>query len=258
MDLDLRDLQKQIDTKEEREIVLRVGDVHYPYHDKRAVNLAFKFAQFLQPKVIILDEWIDFYALSKYNKDPSRKNDLQKDIDGTCVLLTWLRNMCPNTIMIMVESNHDKRLRTYLRTRAEELDNLRCLQFPELLRLNELNIEYRKSFIYKSFLWKHGSIIRKHSGMTAKGELEKEGMSGCSGHSHRLSLFFKTLRGGKFVWVESGCLCDTEDVEYIDGTADWLQGMSLVSFKKDSEHYYPAVVPIIDYEILWGKRTFTA
>ena len=244
--------------KEEREIILRLGDVHYPYHDKRAIGVALKFAEFLQPKIIILDEWLDVYSLSKYNKDPQRKQDLQDDIDGAVVLLRWVRQVCPNSRLIMLKSNHDKRLQTYLRTRAEELDNLRCLQFSELLELFSMGIEYMDSFIFRNFLWKHGSVVRKDSGMTARAELLKEGMSGCSGHSHRLALFFKTLRGGKFCWIESGCLCDTKEVEYIDGTADWMQGVSVVSFAKDSNHYYPAVCPIIDYTLLWGKRRFSA
>ena len=96
-------------------------------------------------------------------------------------------------------------------------------------------------------MFKHGDIIRKWSSYTARGEQEKEGMSGASGHSHRLGQFYHTVRGGKYTWMECGMLCST-DQEYLEGRiADWQLGIGLVIFW--GTHYRAIPIPIIDYRI---------
>jgi len=243
--------------KEEREIVVRLGDFHIPFHDYRAIKVALKFVEFLNPAYIVLDEIIDFYSVSKYNKDPKRKLDLQDDIDESIEILKEVRAAVPKAQIVMLKSNHDERLKKYLCSKAEELSSLDCLQLENLLTLDKLRIEYEDVFEYRNVLWKHGSVVRQDSCYTAKAEFHREGMSGVSGHTHRLGIYFKTLRGGNYVWIEGGCLCTTKNVEYIDGTANWQLGLAVVAFKKGSSRFYPSVVPILDYKILWGKRTFT-
>lgn len=134
----------------------------------------------------------------------------------------------------------------------DKYSDLNALKLEKLLELKEFGIEYMNDYSYEGFLFKHGDIIRKDSGMTARTELAKEGVSGCSGHTHRLGVHYKTLRGGHYVWIESGCLCKLNP-EYIEGTADWQQGISMVSFKPNSDHFIAQVYPIINYEILYGN-----
>jgi len=240
---------------EERETVLSLNDFHIPYHDEQAVKTAYAFAKFIKPHRLILHEILDWYSLSRFSKDPNRKLNLQKDLDKAYSVLKQLRDMLPATKMIMIESNHDKRLQKYLDSHAEELYNLNVLKIESLLRLKELNISYMEDFTFRNVLFKHGSIVRKYSGYTARGELEREGLSGCSGHTHRLAAHFSTLRGGKYVWLETGCLCDLHP-EYVDGTANWQQGVGGFMFRKNSKHFYPFIAPIIDGEIFWGNKTF--
>jgi len=92
--------------KEDRDIVLRMGDFHVPFHDTKAVDVAIKFAECLEPKVVVLDELIDMYSVSKYSKDPQRKNELQRDLNTTKKLLGRIRNAVPKADLIMVRSNH--------------------------------------------------------------------------------------------------------------------------------------------------------
>lgn len=240
--------------EEKREIILSMTDFHVPYNDEKCNEVSFKFAKLINPKIIIIHEVIDFYSLSRFDKDPKRKLELQEDIDKTIKLLKKLRHYCPNTRIIMLESNHDKRLTKFLNSKAEELSYLRCLKFEELLKLNELNIEYKKSFEFRGVLFKHGDIVRKYSGYTAKAEFDKEGLSTATGHTHRLSSVFRTLRGGKYVSMESGCQCDLNP-DYIEGTADWQQGCAIIAFQKGKKHFYPTVVPIISHKIMWGSKT---
>jgi len=241
---------------EAREAIVSLNDFHVPYHDEKAIDVALKFVKFLRPYRIVIHEILDWYSLSRFDKDPNRKLDLKKNKEIAIAYLHQIRDMFPKTRIVMVKSNHDNRLVKYLRTKAEELHNLDELQLPSLLKLKELNIEYRDDYSFRSVLFKHGEIVRKYSAYTARAELEKEGVSGCSGHTHRLGAHFQTLRGGKYVWLETGCLCDPKQAEYIEGTANWQQGVGGFIFKKGSKHFYPFITPIIDGELLYGNKTF--
>jgi hypothetical protein len=233
--------------------ILKLNDWHVPFHDKKALSVAFNFAETLEPNIIIIDEIADFYALSKFSKDARRRLMMQDEFDECQKWLWRLRNRFPNTRIIMLESNHDRRLMKYLNSQAPELGYLRCLALDHLLGIDGMKIEYKQHLIYKKVLFKHGDIVRRDSAMTAKAEFVKEGMSGASGHSHRLGQFFKRLRGGKYSWTECGCLC-TLDPDYVEGTADWGQGVGAFFFSEDTERYDPKVFPIINYKILWGNK----
>jgi len=240
-----------------REIVVSLNDFHIPFHDPKAIDVAFQCVKYIKPIRIIIHEVLDWYSLSKFDRDPNRKLQLEEDLRQGIGILERLRAFCPKVRIVMVESNHDKRLIKYLRTKAEELHNLSCLKIESLLHLGEFNIEYKKNYTFRGVLFKHGTTVRQYSGYSARAELEKEGVSGLSGHTHRLGMHFKTLRGGKYVWMEAGCLCDPKQAgEYVDGTANWQPGLAGYSFKKDSKHFQPFILPIVDNEILYGVKTF--
>lgn len=234
--------------------IAKLNDWHIPYHDRRALNVAFNFVEETQPEKIVVDEVVDFYALSKFSKDPRRRLQLQQELDEAQEWLWKLRKRFPNSEIVMVESNHDKRLVKYLSSQAQELAYLRCLNFSHLLGLDGMRIDYSSHFIFKKVLFKHGEIIRKDSAMTAKAEFVKEGMAGASGHSHRAGVFYQTVRGGKYSWVECGCLCNLKP-DYVEGTANWQQGIGLFTFDDDSDLYDPKVFTINKYKVIWGNKT---
>lgn len=232
--------------------VLKLNDVHVPFQDETAVKAAFKFAKWLQPDIIVIDEWNDFYAISRFSKDPERISSLQDEIDEGVALRKTIRRICPDSRIIEVESNHMKRLRKYLWSNAKELASLRSLNIPALFDLPNTGIEYTDHFAYRGFMFKHGDIVRKHSGYSARAEFDREGMSGASGHTHRLSQYYNTLRGGKYVWMECGCMCNLRP-EWYDGIPNWQHGMGLVRFKGKSKHFTATPLPIIDGEVIWGR-----
>lgn len=232
--------------------IVSLTDWHVPFHDPLALDAAIKFCGYIQPQVIIIHEAHDFYDLSKFDKDPLRADNLQDEIDEVKKYLWAIRKLCPKAEIYLLKSNHLARLKKYCWRQAQALSSLNVLKIEKLLELKEFGIKYADYFVHEGFLFKHGDLVRKDSGMTARAELQKEGVSGCSGHTHRLGVHYKTLRGGKYVWLESGCLCKLNP-DYIDGTADWQQGISMVSFKPNSNHFCAQVLPIINYEILYGN-----
>jgi hypothetical protein len=157
----------------------------------------------------------------------------------------------------LLGSNHLARLKKFLWKVAPALNCLRSLEIETLLELKKFNIEFKEyGFTFKNVLFKHGDIVRKFSGYTAKGEWEKEQVSGCSGHTHRLGVYYHTVRGGSYVWVEAGCGCRL-DAEYLHGgVANWQQGFAVFGFNPNSDHFYATVVPIINKKIYWGSKTY--
>ena len=231
--------------------IIKLNDAHVPFEDEKSVEAALEFCERLQPDVIITDEWMDFYELSRFTKDPSQATGYSLH-EARQKVWSWyavLNKLCPKARRIELNANHPKRLRKYLMSNAPELMGLPELEMVKFMAFDEYKIEYMTHFTFRDFIFKHGDIVRKHSAYTAKGELEREGMSGASGHTHRLGQHYKTLRGGEFTWIECGMLCRT-DMDYMeDKVADWQPGVGLVTFW--GSHYRAMPLPIIDGVIDW-------
>jgi len=244
-------------SKPSRVTVARLADWHIPYHDEKALNIAMRFCKHLKPDIILMDEVLDWYSLSRFDKDPQRLITLQDEIDMTTTYFARLRQYCPNARIILMRSNHLNRLQKYLRVKAPELSQLRALRVPKLLELHKHQIEFRDHFVLKDFLFKHGDRVYQNSAYTARHECLREGMSGMSGHTHRIGNHFVTKRGGEYQWLECGCLC-SKDAEYIRGVADWQHGIGLVRFKKYGKHFRAEAIPIVNSELMWGDICISA
>lgn len=134
-----------------------------------------------------------------------------------------------------------------------------AITWPRLLQLDALGIEWvpieeqTKQKIFPKFIVKHGSVVRKWSAWSAKGEWEKYGRSGASGHVHRLGVFMHRDHNGNHVWSETGCLCDLEP-EYMQDP-DWQNGFLVVTFERETGAFQMEPVYIHHGSALWrGKR----
>lgn len=218
-----------------------VSDIHFPYQDKKALE-AFKTFHINKhiDYIILNGDILDFYDVSKYDKNPDRINSLQKELNLAYSFMEDLRYSHPESSIVFIQGNHENRLERYLK-KHPELYSLDALKLPNILRLRELNIRYIKDeFKLGPLLITHGSIVRKYSGYSANAELTKNDCSGISGHTHRLNAFYKKTPTRYLSWYESGCLCDIEP-EYIH-KPDWSQGFIYGIFNRDSYSVLP--IPI--------------
>ena len=208
------------------------NDFHGQFCDKLACNLLFSFIKREKPnKVIINGDLVDFYSISRFDKDPGRKELLQDEIDECFNLMVDIRNSAPDAEIILIEGNHEARLRKYLRSKAPALATLKVLQIESLLDLAKLDITYEEDGVWLGDLFVyHGSLVRSKAGYTAHAELLKNGCSGISGHTHRDGKAPVRHRGGQLCWWENFCLCDLNP-EYVKGIANWTQGWSVVTTK---------------------------
>ena len=224
-----------------------LSDIHFPYHDEKALKAVYNFLSNTQVDTIILNgDILDFYDVSSFDKDPDRINSLQKEIDMAQKFFKKLRVLVPKARIVFIAGNHDgDRLERYLK-KHPELYSLNALQIPNLLNLDNYVIEYyRDEFRLGQLKIIHGDVIRKFSAYTAKAELEKHDTSGISGHSHRLSCYYYRTPERYLAWYESGCLCRL-DPEYIK-SPNWSQGFLYGYIEKDSFAVTP--IPIVDGKI---------
>lgn len=235
-----------------------ISDLHIPFHDIQAVNITFKFIEEFQPQYLFLvGDLMDFYAISSFDKNPKRILSLQSEIDVCQDVLAKMRNICPDSSIIYIEGNHENRLTRYL-WRHPEISSLKALSLENLLELQKYKIQYKPIntiTTFHKFLIEHGDIIRKHSGYTAKAEMEKRGISGLSGHSHRLSTHYLTNMAGDHIWLENGCLCK-RNPEYIIGIPNWQQGFTIGYFKDKKERFSVEQICITHGKLTYAGKEY--
>lgn len=239
-----------------------IPDLHPPFHDEEACAVAAAFLRFYRPhRLWFLGDAVDFYALSRFDRDPARSLQLQHELDTAHDLLAFLRGAAPQASATLIKGNHEDRLRRYLWTKAAELSGLRGLDVASLLGLDALDIAYAESGQARvaDFVIKHGTLVRARSGYTATGELDKCGLSGVSGHTHRLAgpIYRRTL-AGSVCWAEAGCLCDLNP-EYLEGSvADWQHGLAYGELERDGNRFTVHVLPIVNGRVIFDGREISA
>lgn len=232
---------------------LNIGDMHIPYHDPYALELFMRVVQVVRPTAInLIGDLCDFYEVSKFDKDPEefKRRGLQPALDQWFEIASELVRVAgAGCAVSLLPGNHEARMYKYL-CRHAELADLRALQIPNLLRLDELGITWYEdeiSVANGNLVLKHGDIVRKESGDSAKGELAKEryAVSTLTGHTHRLGTTYVTTRNGVVMGQENGCLCDLHP-QYMK-RPNWQLGFTLtLHWGKDLFHI--ADVPILGYE----------
>lgn len=222
------------------------SDTHFPFHDPEVLAVVQAIAEDTKPDFLIHGgDLLDCRHLSKFSKNPERKENQQDEIDMGRAHLATMRLASPSSRFVYLEGNHEERLRRTLwdlegpaAVLASLTEFKRAITWPALLGLDELGIEFvaydqqTKTPLLPKFITKHGTLVRQAGGATAMGELRKYGKSGSSGHTHRLATVMHRDSNGSHTWVESGCTC-LLDPEYCQDP-DWQQGCVFLSFDKET------------------------
>lgn len=261
---------KPVEGKSLKAIVF--GDTHIRYHDPECLAIVEAIIQGEKPDIIVhLGDLIDAGMISeKFPTDPARLETLQDDIDLAKIKLHQWAQLAPNAQRWLLEGNHEQRLTRLiwnLKGAARELPRLRIFQqfmsWPIFLGLEEIGwnwVRYEdqpRDDILPKLLVKHGDIVRKFSGWSAKGEWEKTGKSGGSGHTHRANVWRHKDFNGQATWVEHGCTC------LLSGTPgarnpDWQQTVTIYEWSADRTLMDVRQVSIRDGRAMWNGLELTA
>lgn len=242
------------------------GDSHIPFQDPKAEAVVLGIIKEAQPDFIgHLGDLGDCYKISRYSTDPTRHQSTQDDIDAMRTHLHQVSQLAPKAEKLLLGGNHEDRLRKLiwdLPGAARELPRLRVFQkamtWPVLLGLDEIGwdfVDYNKQPVVgriPKLLLKHGDIVRKWSGFSAKAEWEKHARSGVSGHTHRAGAFFHRDLNGSHVWYEAGCTCLLEP-EYVR-QPDWQHACIVVTYNE--EWFHGSIVYIQNGRAVWRGQEF--
>lgn len=218
--------------------ILILSDIHVPYHNLEALTLAIRYGLDHQVDTIFLNgDFMDFYSLSRYEKDP-RKRDFVGELEMGRQILKRLRELFPNARMYYLQGNHDLRLEVYLKVKAPELFGIEDFELNNLLRFGEMNIEYIKDKrIVKAGKLNilHGHELKGGAFSpvnVARGLYMKTKTSSICGHHHSTSEHTETsINGDVFTCWSVGHLGE-EHPNYMP-LNKWNHGFARVDVKED-------------------------
>lgn len=231
------------------EKVIVTSDYHIPYMDNQAYDVMKQFAKDYKPNHFVINgDLLDFYSLSRFEKNPDRKSTVKEDIELTRTILTDLRKtLGKKTNMYFLEGNHENRLQRFLWNNPE-LADLDELRIDYLLQLDKNKIKYTP---VDGDYWTHdtghlklgdviimhgdnrlnGASTSKYSGYSVKNTIMgATQMNTIIGHIHRLNHFYHTTPYDTFQGLECGMLAKHT------GTANWQQGFVTFELQYDKNN----------------------
>lgn len=210
--------------------VLILNDIHFPYHNKKALELALEYGKQNKADCIILNgDSIDMAAISRFLKD-SRLMNLQNELDVTEQFLYALRKVFKNAKILFKIGNHELRLQKYLYEHSELL-SLKCFTISSLLNFQKYKIteiESNQLIRYGKLTIGHGHEIGASGINPARTTLLKSFCNIAFGHLHRIDEYF--MRGkdeSVFGSWSMGCLCQLNP-DYMPYNS-WNNGFGFVS-----------------------------
>jgi predicted phosphodiesterase len=194
--------------------LLLLADIHLPYHSITAVTAAIEEAKKEKVDgVLINGDLLDFYQLSRYEKDP-RKRSFAHELEDGRKFFSILQKELKCKIYFKL-GNHEERYEKYLRIKAPELldvsefklehllqadkYNVTVIQDKRIIKMNKLNAIHGHEFAGGAF-----SPVNIARGLYMRGKV-----SAIQGHNHQTSEHTEPNMDGDVTTTWSlGCLCE--------------------------------------------------
>jgi hypothetical protein len=250
-DLHYRDYQERVYDTEQCGYV----NINRTAHDRRALAAVEAFMRDWKPTHIWLNgDMLDAPQLSRFDKETYDSEGLEQDLLGVRAIIRRIRRTHPDAELHYLLGNHEERIERYLRANAPALRWLTSLTYQHIFDAKEINLTiypYRERvpILPGIFEITHGDKIAQKSGYTAHRMLEA-GVSGVSGHVHRLGAVYKTTRVGMTTWVEGGCLCDLDPSYMVN--PNWQQGFVTAYVDRANQRFHCDLIPIINGRIVYA------
>lgn len=195
--------------------VLVLSDIHLPYHDKAALELAVKHGLDEGVDAVLFNgDLMDYYGISRWNKDP-RQRDFKSEIEVGREMLHFFRETFKGCQLWWKLGNHEERWESYMYNHAPDLlgieefeirhwshadrHNVKVIGDMQPVQINKLNVlhghEYRFSI---------SNPVNPARGIYLRAKVPT-----LMGHLHQTSEHTESDLNAKMTtcW-SSGCLCD--------------------------------------------------
>lgn len=235
--------------------VLSLSDIHVPYHDVKALESAIKTGKKHKPDVVLINgDLIDFYQLSRFIRDPERR-DPAREIRESAELLLWIGKQFPKARLVWKLGNHEERWASYVWQNAPILWQINCCRLSEVMALQMAEITGKNSYKLEDYGWEiedqrrpihagklpilHGHELPRGLATPvnqARGAYLRAQHTILVGHGHRSSQHVEPNMYGKEVscWSQ-GCLCGLNP--YYARVNKWNQGFAVVKVATDGEQF---------------------
>ena len=219
--------------------ILILGDMHFPYHDRVAIETSLDWGVKKGINTILLNgDILDFYQLSKFIKDPSTRR-IKDEIAMLRLFLEGLKKDLPGVKIYYKMGNHEERFENYMKVKAPELFDISDFKLDVILHLAEYGVEYigdKRKVMAGKLPILHGHEIRTSSSVNpARGIYLKIKKSAIANHYHQSSEHSETNFDGELSTVFSlGCLCDLHP-EYAPYN-NWNHGFAHAKINDDGTY----------------------
>lgn len=240
-----------------------VPDLHAPYHDRQAWDVCLAAIAEIKPhRVVTIGDTWDFYAVSSFDKDPSRAARLVDELGTVRPEMKRFRRTVADAELLVCQGNHEHRLDKYLAKRAGALHGLEGLSAREIM-LRDLKgakwVRYRSHEKIGHVLYTHdigfsGIYAGRHSLVAA-------GTNIVFGHTHRGGVVIDGDHlGDRRFSLNVGWLGDLTQIDYMYEvkTRDWATGFGYIYTDAETGMVWPSFVPILAGRCRVAGRTVRA
>jgi predicted phosphodiesterase len=194
--------------------ILCLSDLHFPYQNNEAIELALDYGKKKGVDCILLNgDILDFANISRHEKD-FRARSIKEEFDATRMFLNTLRKHFPKAKIVFKYGNHDERWEKFLYMKAPEIFDMNDFELDILLRFGEFKIDCvkdKKPITIGKLMVLHGHELAGGAGGVnpARATFLKTFSNVLVGHFHKTSSNTETSLHGDIIAVNSvGCLCD--------------------------------------------------
>jgi len=222
---------------------LILSDIHVPHHCVAYIALSMKLVKMIRPDGIVqLGDALDFWQISRFDKDPQRKQTIVEDAKiYSAILQQWANLLKPDGIIHQLCGNHEDRLRRYIWQHARELDGL-VKTVPEMIGLKQLGIATKwhelsnwQSCRIGDAILHHGHYYNQH---VAMGNLTRYPKSLITGHTHR----FQYVTNGERFSASLGHGSNESQTAHQPTPTGWQQAMGLLTVVNGKSTLEPIIV----------------
>jgi len=226
-------------------------DVHVPHHSLEALTGAIEWCKAQEANVLLIGgDFIDFYGLSRFAKDPNKRNATQEILMAVDVLKAIYEAIKPRKVIYKM-GNHDERFEQYLWQKYAEIPQLTELEEFSSITLENvlrkrLGGDFPIEFVGDRRIVKAGNLNITHghefpSGIAspvniARGLYLRAKANALCGHHHRSASHVETNINDEMVVTHSvGCLCDLHPL-YMPINS-WNHGVCLIELDEENKVY---------------------
>jgi hypothetical protein len=129
-----------------------LSDIHIPYHDLDALNIALNEFKRVKVDTIVLNgDTVDAFNLSRWEKNPNQRNHAY-EMELLTIFLDDLIDQFPDVGIVMKLGNHCERYEKFIYAKSPEFVGVHVLSWKHLLNLRFENCElaYSTAIVPKS------------------------------------------------------------------------------------------------------------